>query len=65
MDAEIGNATLISTRDAAGMLGVGVSTLNLWAQTGRIKPAIEAPGIRGPRFYTVEAVEALAEERAK
>lgn len=56
---------LLTTAEVAERLGVSVATVNRRAAAGRLVPAVEFPGERGPRLYAVEDVEALASERAR
>lgn len=53
---------LLTTRQAAERVGRSVSTLNHYVDTGRLTPALAAPGIRGPRFFRPADVDALAAE---
>ena len=53
---------LISTAEAAKMLGVSVRTLNRMADDGRIVPAAKAPGLRGGDLYEPAEVERVAAE---
>lgn len=52
--------TLVSTDDASKIAGVSVATINRWARAGRLIPVVEGKGLRGPRFFLREDVEALA-----
>lgn len=54
---------LLTTAEVAGRLEVSPHTINRWVNSGRITPAVQAPGIRGPRFFTAEAVEQLQDAR--
>ena len=58
------NDDLLTPREAAGILGVRVTTLGRWARIGALKPAIRTPG--GHRRYGQADVEAFraASERA-
>lgn len=53
-------ADSLSTREAASILGIHVSTLNLWAREGRIAHQRTIKG--GHRRYRRADVEALARE---
>lgn len=55
------DAPLIGTAEAARLLGRTVSTVNRWASTGRLIPAAQGTGIRGPRFFRRADVVKLAE----
>lgn len=55
---------LVSTAEAAEILGVDVSTVNRWAADGRLPEAMRAPGARRPRIFSRTQVEALKAERA-
>lgn len=65
MTTEIVNLTLVSTADAAAVLGVSVATLNQWAVNGRIRTAVKTPGIRGARLFAEDDVMALAASRLR
>lgn len=56
--------TLITTAEAAELLGVTPSTVNRMAATGRLPQAAKANGIRGARMFYRSDVEALAKEPA-
>jgi excisionase family DNA binding protein len=51
------NDDLLTSREAAEILGVRVTTLGRWARTGTLKPAIRTPG--GHRRYGQADVEAF------
>lgn len=55
---------LIGSAQAAKLLGIDRATFNRWVAAGRITPAVQFPGIRGARLFTVEAVEKLRDEDA-
>ena len=55
------DAPLIGTAEAARLLGRTVSTVNRWASTGRLIPAAQGNGVRGPRFFRRADVVKLAE----
>ena len=55
---------LVTTAEAAQMLGVSVATVNRRADKGEIPVAAKAPGKRGARLFRREDVQALAKERA-
>ena len=54
---------LITTREAAEILGTTVSTVNRWAQARDLTPAHEIEGRGGIRLYRRSDVEALAASR--
>lgn len=51
---------LISTAEAAQLLGRSVGTVNRWAANGRLTTVAKVPGPRGARFFDRAEVEALA-----
>lgn len=51
---------LISTSEAARILGRPVATVNRWATEGRLAVALKLPGETGARLYRRVDVEALA-----
>ena len=54
-----GSAGLLSTAEAAALLGKSPATINRWAEDGTLPVAFKAPGIRGARFFAAEDVERL------
>lgn len=52
-------AQLLTTRDAAHLLGISNKHLAHLVRGGVVKPAAQAPGIRGAFFFTVEEVNRL------
>lgn len=50
---------LISSIEAAELLGVGRSTLTRWVQSGRLTEAMKLPGDTGARLFRRSDVEAL------
>jgi excisionase family DNA binding protein len=54
---------LITTKEAAGLLSVNGSTVNRWAEGGKLRPVAKGEGSRGPRFFNRADVEALRTER--
>ncbi len=52
----------VSTREAARILGVAVSTLHRWAQAGRVESVREAGG---QRLFRRDVVERLAAEMGR
>lgn len=55
---------LLTTAQAAEVLGVTVRTVARWADSGRLTPAVEFPGLRGPRMFRQADVLALMEQRS-
>ena len=51
---------LITTAEAADLLGVAVSTVNRMAARGELVPVVKGAGIRGARHYDRADVEKLA-----
>lgn len=49
--------TLLTTREAASRLGVSVQTISRWVAEEKLRPALKAPGIRGPLFFRQEDVD--------
>ena len=54
---------LITTNEAAAILGTTVSTVNRWAQSRKLTPAHEIEGRGGIRLFLRADVEALAAAR--
>jgi len=54
---------LLTTAQAADVIGVSVATVHRMAETGELPVALKADGLRGPKFYRVEDVLPLAERR--
>lgn len=50
---------LVSTQEAADILGKSVATVNRLAANGSLVEAAKAPGLRGARLYRRSDVEAL------
>jgi excisionase family DNA binding protein len=50
---------LITTADAAKVLGVHVATISRMVAAGRLVPAVKVPGKRGAFLFHPEDVEAL------
>ena len=57
-----GSAGLLSTAEAAALLGKSPATINRWADSGALPVAVKAPGIRGARFFTAAEIEKLRTE---
>lgn len=56
---------LLTAREVAEVLGESVSTITRLAQTGDLKTAAKAPGLRGARLFRRADVERLAAKRQK
>lgn len=56
---------LLTSAEAAKILGVEQPTVNKWAAEGRLPTAMKLPGLRGPNLFRPEDVEALRDERAR
>lgn len=54
---------LIPTAEVAEIVGVGVATVNRWAENGTLPTAARAPGPRGARLFARPDVLRIAEER--
>lgn len=54
---------LISTAEAAELLGASVATVTRLAKAGDLTTAVKAPGARGARFFRRREVERLASKR--
>jgi excisionase family DNA binding protein len=52
--------TLVTSRQAADLLGVGTTTIHRWADDGKLPVAHKHDGLRGPKLYRLADVEALA-----
>lgn len=53
---------LITAAEVAERAGVAVKTVHRWAESGRIKTAMQGPGLRGARFFRPKDVERLLAE---
>jgi excisionase family DNA binding protein len=51
---------LLTAAQAADRLGVSVRTVARWAEEGRLPEAMKLAGVRGPRLFRAEDVDALA-----
>lgn len=49
----------LSTAQVAEELQVSVATVNRWAVSGRLTPALQVPGITGARLYSPDDVERM------
>lgn len=56
---------LIPSAEVCADLGIDRSTLSRWVASGRITPAVKAPGIRGAMFFRPEDVAELAQAEAE
>lgn len=56
-------SNLVSSAEAAQMVGVDRRTFNRWVTAGRVPPAVEAPGQTGTRLFERAVVERFARER--
>ncbi len=54
---------IVTTSEAASILLSSTSTVNRWAEKGTLPQVAKGNGIRGPRMFRREDVEALARER--
>lgn len=55
---------LLSSRDAATLLGRTVSSVHRYVDLGQLSPALQADGLRGAKFFHRADVEALAAQLA-
>lgn len=55
---------LISTVQAAQILGVSVKTVRRLVDRGELDLAVKVDGLRGPMFYNANDVQALAQKRS-
>jgi predicted site-specific integrase-resolvase len=53
----------MTTNGVAARLNVDASTVARWIRTGKLKPDLKAPGLRGAYMFSVETVEKFAAER--
>ena len=54
---------LLSTAQAAKVLGVSVKTVHRLVDRGELNMAVKMDGLRGPMLYTAQDVHALAQKR--
>ncbi|AKI28634.1 hypothetical protein GMA5_20 [Gordonia phage GMA5] len=52
--------SLISSREAAEILGVDPSTITRMVHRGQLEPASKAPGLRGAFMFDETLVESMA-----
>lgn len=55
---------LLTTAEAALILGKPIGTVNRWAKEGKLREAAKLPGRTGSRLYRRSDVEALVEGAA-
>ena len=55
---------LLTTAQAAEIVGRSVPTVNRWAAEGILTPAQKLPGLRGAYLFRRSDVEALSQETA-
>lgn len=52
----------LTTEQVARRLGKSVSTINRWAASGKLSPAVDMPGRTGARLYRAgDVLELMAE----
>lgn len=56
-----GGKKLLTTREAARLLGIHENTMRAWADSGRV-PAIRRPGGGGLRRFDPEVIERIRRE---
>lgn len=56
------NLELVTTAQVADLLGRDTATINRWANQGRLQPAMQAPGVRGSRWFLRRDIEQLASQ---
>lgn len=54
---------LLTARQVADRLGVSVFTVASWARSGKLRTAVQGPGVRGARLFDRSDVERFATER--
>jgi DNA-binding transcriptional MerR regulator len=55
---------MLTTADVATRAGVTVSAVHQWVNAGKITPATQLAGIRGPLLFDPEEVDRLLDEMA-
>lgn len=55
----------LTTAEAAERLGVNVQKFFRLVDAAKIKPVVEAPGLRGAKFWKPRDIDRLAAKRAK
>lgn len=56
-------AEFLTSSEVATEAGIDISTVNRDAKAGRIKAAKKVDGLRGPRLFTRDAVDAYLRDR--
>ena len=56
---------IIKSAEAADILGVSRSTFNRRVADGDIIPAVNCPGLTGPRLFDRKVIEQLAAKKAQ
>lgn len=64
MSTEPGKPDLVTSPQAAHILGVSNRTVHRLADAGELKPALQLPGPNGAFLFLRSAVEALRDARA-
>ena len=59
------NLELLTTAEVAARLGVDVRTVARWVNAGRLRPAVQGPGLRGARLFDPAEVDRFVSESAK
>lgn len=49
--------TLLTSQEAADILGVSVQTISKWVISGKLTPAKKLPGLRGAYLFTPAALK--------
>lgn len=62
-NSKLNPAALIATAEAAELLGVSVATVNRWAASGALSPAVKTPGPRGANLFHRDEITALRKDR--
>jgi excisionase family DNA binding protein len=57
------NLSELTTREVAQRLGVTVRHVHYLCESGRLTPARQLPGPRGPKLFSADDVERLATEQ--
>lgn len=56
------DSEIITSAEAAKILGLSSSTFHRWVNAGRLTEVAKVPGIRGARMFRRSDVEALLDE---
>ncbi|WP_282824093.1 helix-turn-helix domain-containing protein [Gulosibacter sediminis] len=59
VDGMANEMQLLSTAEVAIELGCSHSTVSRWVRAGKLKPAVEGAGLRGPRFFRRAEVQRI------